>query len=568
MSDSKACRKRFYAGNRTNFIMTLVCVAAGAGTDLSVAFIIRSVTEAMEFRDVQRLKTAAFLTVAATTASLLVSLAQKTFRNRYLKKGLSQFKYYVFGRLLQKPIGAFAHSDSARFISAFSNDIASIETRYLAGNVEIFNNLISFFGGLASTLYINYKLATCVLAIMIIPFSVAVKYGAGLTVREKQASSKNAAFVDQVKDLLNGFIVIKSFKAEKEALQIFEEQNAALEEVKRKRRETNDAAGIISGGSSLAALIVTVIIGTYFSFKGIITIGGVFASVQLLNNMLNPVKNIIPLWSNRKAASALIDRLAEEIKPQKSRTPKETVTGFNDSVEFRNVSFAYDEKDGKVLHDVSLKFEKGKSYVLVGGSGGGKSTVLNLITGRFTDYEGNIFIDGKELRTLGVDGLYDIVSIIQQNVFLFNATIKDNITMFKEFDDEIYEDAVKKAGLYELIALKGKEYRCGERGENLSGGEKQRVSIARCLIRNSPVLLMDEATASLDNLTAREVDEAVLGVENLTRIVVAHRLEKSSLTKYDQIVAVKGGRIVETGDFDSLMKEKGYFYSLYNASQI
>lgn len=566
MTDSKLCRKQFFEGNILNFVLTLISVVIGVFSELLVAFIVQYVIESMEYKDIEKFKIALFITVIAIVASITMNLMQKTFRNRYLKKGLSQFKYYIFGKLLDKPIGSFGDSDSARFISAFSNDINSIEANYLVGNIGLFNNIMSFTGALVSMIIINGKLSVVVTAVMIVPFLFALLYGRTLTAKEKQTSSKNADFVDQVKDILNGFIVIKSFKAEKEVLKIFEKNNNTLEEVKRKRRETNDIVGIISGGSSLFVLIITVLIGTYFSFKGEMSIGGVLAFVQLLNNMLNPVKNIIPLISNRRAAIALIDKLADRIKPEANVTVKEDIKDFCSSIEFKDVHFSYNKDDEEILHGINLKFEKGKSYALVGASGSGKSTILRLLMGHFSNYQGSITIDGKELKRISMDSLYEIVSVIQQNVFLFNSTIKDNITMFKNFNEDDYITAVENAGLAGLISDKGEYYQCGEQGSNLSGGEKQRVSIARCLIRNTPVLMMDEATAALDNATAWEVDNAILDIENLTRIMVTHRFEEGTLKKYDEIIAVQNGRIVEQGSFDELMDKKGYFYSLYNVS--
>lgn len=563
---ARLCKKQFFAGNRKNYIMTLVTVFVGAGTEICVAFILKSVTEAMQYEDFGKLKLAIILTVSAAVTSLIISVMQKTFRNKYMKRGLAQFKNYVFGKLFMKSIGDFADTTSAQFISAFSNDLQSIESHYLTGNISLVNQAVMFCGAVAAMAFINWRLCLCVMLVMILPFSVALKYGNKLTVREKQTSAKNAGFVDQVKDLLNGFIVIKSFKAEKEVLDIFTEQNYALEEAKRSRRETSDIVGIISGTSSTVVLIVTVIIGTFFVFKGIMTIGGVLAFVQLLNYVLGPIRQIIPLWSNRKAAVALIAKLADSIEIGDGDRDKEAITRFDGEIEYRNVSFSYDG-DNTILNGVSLKLQKGKSYAIVGGSGGGKSTLLRLLMGHFDGYSGEILIDGRELRTISLDSLYDIVSVIQQSVFLFDSSIKNNITMFRDFPKEKYDEAIGRAGLAALIAEKGEDYECGAQGNNLSGGEKQRVSIARCLIRETPLLLMDEATAALDNATAWAVDNAILDISGLTRIIVTHRFDESILRKYDEIIAVNKGDIVETGSFDELMSRKGYFYSLYNVSQ-
>ncbi len=232
----------------------------------------------------------------------------------------------------------------------------------------------------------------------------------------------------------------------------------------------------------------------------------------------------------------------------------------------KNLTFAYEEEKN-VLHDVNFAFEAGKSYCLVGSSGSGKSTLLNLLMASYHNYSGSIYYDEAELQSIRSEALYDMISVIQQNVFIFNASIRDNITMFSDFPREAVDRAIEMSGLSELIAERGEDYLCGENGCGLSGGEKQRISIARSLLKKSPVLLADEATAALDVQTAAQVSNAILDLSGLTRIVVTHTLEALLLKRYDCILTLKNGSIVEAGSFDELMKRKGYFYSLFTVAQ-
>lgn len=173
----------------------------------------------------------------------------------------------------------------------------------------------------------------------------------------------------------------------------------------------------------------------------------------------------------------------------------------------------------------------------------------------------------NEIKEVSSASLYDIVSIIQQNVFIFNASIRDNITMFHEFPKKEVDRAIELSGLSKLIAERGEDYLCGENGNGLSGGEKQRISIARSLLKKSQVLLVDEATAALDTATAYQVSNSILDLNDMTRIVVTHSLDAALLKRYDCIMALKGGRIEESGTFDELMNQKNYFYSLFTVSQ-
>ena len=263
------------------------------------------------------------------------------------------------------------------------------------------------------------------------------------------------------------------------------------------------------------------------------------------------------LLAARKAAIALIDKLAEalesNVRDDGVKIPDRLETG----IEVSDVSFGY-TPDVQVLHDVNVTFEAGKSCAIVGASGSGKSTLLHLLMAGSGDYSGEIRYDGQELRAVSCESLYEIASLIQQNVFVFNATIRDNITMFRDFPKSEVECAIEQ---------RGENYLCGENGSGLSGGEKQRISIARSLLRNASILLVDEATAALDAQTARQVAGSILDLEHVTRIVVTHTLDASLLRRYDRILAMKNGTIVESGSFEDLMLRKGFFYSLYTVTQ-
>lgn len=193
--------------------------------------------------------------------------------------------------------------------------------------------------------------------------------------------------------------------------------------------------------------------------------------------------------------------------------------------------------------------------------------MLNLLMASYQNYDGAIYYDDTELRELSSGNIYEIETIIQQNVFVFNATIRDNITMFRDFPEEQTGEAIRLSGLSALIEEKGADYLCGENGSGLSGGEKQRISIARSLLKKSQVLLVDEATAALDAQTAYQVSSAILGLKGVTGIVVTHALDEALLKQYDGIITLKNGSIVEMGTFDELIAERGYFYSLFTISQ-
>lgn len=213
------------------------------------------------------------------------------------------------------------------------------------------------------------------------------------------------------------------------------------------------------------------------------------------------------------------------------------------------------------------KYSEAKAYAIVGKSGSGKSSLLNLLMIPGLKYNGQILFDKTDIRNIPSETLYELISMIQQNVFIFNASIRDNVTMFQSFNQQEIERAIQRARLSNLLSERGEGYLCGENGSGLSGGEKQRISIARSLLKRSTILLADEITSALDVQTAYQVTSDILDLRGITRIMVTHSMEKSLLQRYDGIVVLKDGYIEEVGRFDDLMERKGYFYALYTVGQ-
>ena len=560
------CEKQFHKNNRMNFIMTIFSLILCSVMNIAMAFMLQFFIEAVEYNSYEVLKKGFTIGTTYLIIYAMFSFLQRNYKNAYIRKATSQFKDYIFEKMLSKSISQFGNGASAKFISAFSNDLASIETNYLAGTLNLILTVMFFVGAAIASLYIQWKLAIPILAVSLISIVISLKYGEKLVEKEKETSEENMDFVAQVKDLLNGFIVIKSFKAEKEVLQIFRKKNTKLEATKQGRRVTSDTVSIYSDISAIIVNIMIFALGFFLAFKNVMSIGMVIAFIQLGNFILHPVRYLAPQLSNRKAVIKLIERISDVIEKEEKKKEGSQLMNFEKDIVFRNLNFSYGEEQ-TVLENINLCFEKGKSYAIVGGSGSGKSTLFKLLLGHHTDYQGDLLIDGIPIKEIDLDSLYDQISIIQQDVFLFDSSIKDNITMFRSFDETKVMNAIEQAGLTSLIEEKGEDYSCGEGGKNLSGGEKQRVSIARCLVRGTPILLMDEATASLDNNIAQMVENKILSMENLTRIIVTHRFNEAIMRKYDEIFVMNRGSVIEQGTFDELMDKQGYFYSLYNVSQ-
>lgn len=305
--------------------------------------------------------------------------------------------------------------------------------------------------------------------------------------------------------------------------------------------------------------------GAWLVMQETLTVGVLVAFIQLMNSIMNPAQTIPADLSNMAAARQIMKQHDMFLESQKEKNMQ---TGIMEDYQLnlQNVSFAYEENK-PILHNINVNFEQGKSYAIVGASGSGKSTLLKLLAGELGNYGGRIMVGNREYEELEFSTICSMVTFIRQKNFLFDSSIENNISMFKQFPQKSIAHAIELAGLQEVLAKKDADFSCGENGNRLSGGEGQRVAIARGILRGTPILLLDEVTASLDMKTASQVERSLLELKDYTRIAVSHKLHANILSKYDSILAMKDGKVEESGSFEELMDKKGYFYSLYQIGQ-
>ncbi len=563
---AKALFRSLYDRNRLRGAVAYVLLLLIIPFNLALSWLLGEVLDVISTGDLGRLWWLMKFTVLSTAAGALVRAAMYWVKSSYIHHGIRQYKSEAFRRLSEKSISAFRREHTGRYLSVLTNDVASIEENYINKTLLILFEIPRAITALIMILYYSWKLGLITLAFSVLPIAISVFMGRGLTSREKAVSDQNEHFVSSVKDLLSGFSVIKSFKAESRAVSRFNGENRRTETVKFSRRWWDSLSSILGwdvGGTILQGGVF--LIGALMAIRGEITAGTVVIVLNVCNSVINPIQVLPQYWANRRAAKGLVLKMADLLDENVERSGEPVEPVLNEAIELQNVSYGYTD-DAPVLKNINLRLEKGKKYAIVGSSGSGKTTLLNLLMGAYDSYEGSIMLDGRELRGIAVDSLYDVMSLIDQNVFLFDDTISNNVTMFREFPEEVVRQAAARAGLLPLMLERGWDYQCGENGSGLSGGERQRVSIARCLLRGTPVLLLDEATAALDARTAHEVSEAILQLEGLTRVVVTHRLDPGLMAQYDELIVLRSGEICERGSFDELMGRKGYFYSLYNVS--
>ena len=298
-------------------------------------------------------------------------------------------------------------------------------------------------------------------------------------------------------------------------------------------------------------IVSALVTATYLSSKGLITAGEIGAIIQLSNYIVDPVTTIPANVISIKSVEMEMKRIDKMIAKKNADSKVREKFKLDNQISIKNLSFKYG--DNEVLKGISLDLEKGKKYAIVGESGSGKSTLANILLRRL-DYEnGSVKFDDTELKRIDEDDFYSNISLVSQNVFLFNDTLKNNVCLYNDYSQSDFERSIEKSKLNSVIEdLEEKENTVlGEYGTSLSGGEKQRVSISRALIKNSSFVIMDEATSSLDIKTARAIENTLLSL-NQTVLVITHRIDESILKKYDKIFLLEDGRITQSGDYSDI----------------
>jgi len=455
---------------------------------------------------------------------------------------------------------------SSELISLLTNDVRMIESNYLTSLINIIEDVLLFIVSLYLILRINVYLTIVIFIFGWVPVIVPQLFTKINQELKGQYLKKLERFTNRIKEMAQGFEVIKAFNIENKILNMASKDNKEAEMAGYKSDALQGFQGALSIVSGFAIFFVNILVATYLVLRGYITVGSMIAAVQLMNYIVNPLISASVYATKIKSVEKIADKIQKEIIDVNKEEVSQGDKPFElrNFLEIKNLTFSYDGKRN-ALSNINIKLDKGKKYTLVGESGCGKTTLLRVLLNHITDYDGQVLIDGVDIREFAPASYYRKVSIIQQNVFMFSDTLKNNICLYSECGDEELNEALKQSGLVQVVEKlpKGLDTIVGEGEVELSGGERQRIAIARALIKKAEVLLIDEATASLDKVTASDIEKTLINLD-ATVLAVTHKLDLEILKRYDEIFVMRDGEIIERGTLGELLDKKGYFYYMYN----
>lgn len=497
--------------------------------------------------------------IAVFTAETLSKAASAAFN----KKVLIDYKQSIIESFINSKRRKITSSE---LISLLSNDVRMIESNYLTSLINIMEDVLLFIVSLYLILRINVYLTIVIFIFGWVPVIVPQLFTKINQELKGQYLKKLERFTNRIKELAQGFEVIKAFNIENKILNMASKDNKDAEMAGYKSDAFQGLQGALSIVSGFAMFFVNILVATYLVLRGYITVGSMIAAVQLMNYIVNPLISASLYATKIKSVEKIADKIQKEIidVSKEGVSQGDKPFEFRNSLEIKNLTFSYDGKRN-ALSNINIKLDKGKKYTLVGESGCGKTTLLRVLLNHITDYEGQVLIDGVDIREFDPASYYRKVSIIQQNVFMFSDTLKNNICLYSECGEEELSEALRQSGLVQVVEKlpKGLDTIVGEGEVELSGGERQRIAIARALIKKAEVLLIDEATAALDKVTASDIERTLINLD-ATVLAVTHKLDPEILKRYDEIFVMRDGEIIERGTLDELLEKRGYFYYMYN----
>ncbi len=485
---------------------------------------------------------------------------------------INDMRSRMLGKILVLPIGYFNDQKKGDIMSRMTNDLVDVETSVMNLLETLFREPVTILFFFLYMIILSPQLTLFLILFLPVSGFIIGRVGRSLKIQSMAVQEKLGAILSTIDETLGGIRIIKAFNAEKKQFNKLAGQNDELFRIKNKANVKRDSASPVSEVLGVFAIVCVLWFGGRLVLgNSFLNPGDFITYIIIFSQVIQPLKNLSSASYNIRKGSASIERIefliGQDVSIKEIDNPIE-MEEFKNNIEFKNVSFYYEDK--MVLEDINFTIEKGKSVAIVGSSGAGKSTLVDLVP-RFHDVtKGELLIDGINIKDYSLSSIRNHMGIVTQEAILFNNTIASNIALGK--DDATLaqiEYAAKIANAHDFIIHKedGYETNIGERGNKLSGGEKQRATIARAVLKNPPILILDEATSSLDTESERLVQDSINNLmSNRTSIVIAHRL--STIRHADEIIVLQKGKIVERGTHDGLMKNDGFYKKLVMMQEV
>lgn len=468
----------------------------------------------------------------------------KFLTNLYSAKRITASRLFLMQKILEMSYAAFNRQNTSDYQHLLLNETQQLGDDYLKGFFQIARNLMLISASLGAMFYSEFWLALVILIATALPLGLSGISAKKSEKLKNQALLQEKSYVNKIKEIISGYVTIKNYQVENYISTMYQKYLNSYAKSQLRLRGNEALTATVSELSGLVVFLVAFGGGMILTVQGYTTIGSVTAIVQLVNFVVLPINDLGLLISRFQSSKQLLAPTIHQ--PLIARQPdlKNKRGTLKKEIKFEQVDFKYAPNSARVLKDLSVNFIIGKKYAITGKSGSGKTTIFKLLLQLFQPDQGRIVIDQDNLQDLSSAWWYSQLAIIPQEVFIFNDTLKNNVTLGRDFSDAAVLSALQQAGLTDFLATiqNNLAYSCGENGKNLSGGQKQRLSIARAFLKAKPVVLFDEATSALDEKTGNDIENTLLQKQELTVIAITHKTNISGL--YDQIFKMDQGKLI------------------------
>lgn len=557
------------------WITLIIEIIISFGGDVLMALVNKGVINSVTEMDFAAFKLSAFLGIGAVVI-FLIGVLDRYYNMKSIRYIMYDMRRDLFRHMAFLPVDYYDNNHSGDSIFRLNSNVENMKRAYTNHCPNFMSGILGVAASSIFILVMDFRIGVLALVVCALTVFINIKYAASLRVLGGKIQRSESVLVRRLSDLLAGFRVIKLFDSGHHALKRYEKANEQTAALRVQRIAKMGSLDSVSHLLNFLNNFVLITVGAVMGAMGLTDFGTVIAILTVQSNIGSMVLNFGSSWGMMQESVAAADMVHEVLNvKQEPRNDEDLDVEYmlpsSDSeenfIEFKDVSFSYNN-EYRVLDKLNMSIKKGTTAALVGPSGGGKSTVIKLVQEFYRIDSGSILIGGRDIRKIPVAELRDMLAYVPQDAYLFDASVKENISYGKPnaSDDEIIA-AAKAANAHEFITelSAGYDTIVGERGETLSGGQRQRIAIARAFLKNAPILLLDEATSALDNenevIVQSSIDELM---KNRTVIVIAHRL--STIENADVIYVIQNGKVVQSGVHSELKKEEGIYAELVELS--
>lgn len=551
---------RIFREHKVLFVIAILLSLLASVAAIGAAFVLQGILDAVIEADRARLGQMIPVVAAYIVFTTGIVAASSLVEKRLVVKTMEGLRLTLYRGIIAQDAERYRQASTADYLSALTNDVKIIEDSILVPLLQVIQSVLVFLAAVVALFCYSPLIGTIMVACLVAMYAIPALLGKPIGIRQEAYSQNLSLFTGKLKDYFSGYEVIRSFCLSDRTDKDFTACNGKLAASKygvdRLIAYSEGIAQMVGVGSQIGVMLVS----GYLVLQGQMTAGALLAILQLSGCLVSPVAVIMQNAPKIQGAKPILQRIQDMGADRPSSFQGTAEPSFEKEIAFSDVRFSY-LPGHPVLEGLDVRFEKGRKYALVGQSGCGKTTLVSLLSGSYGSYGGSISIDGKELHELDQGKVLALMSVIHQDVYMFDETIKDNIDLHRPYSKDEWKRALRTSGVDRFLGQtdKGLDTPVGENGAVLSGGQRQRIAVARALIGGKPLLILDEGTSAVDVRTAYDIETALLGEDDLTMITITHNLSPEILRRYDAVLYLEEGKIAECGSYDALVRQGGAF---------